>query len=142
MWNPICLSAKCFSSLTYNAKEISLNLKEEQEADTGKSYRVEWIIIDPEGFTGKHKSHSLLCFPDHLSMSLTFCFRKWRMGDHSQTCQKKHLQEHPYGQQQAPRHYLLPHHQTQTSVLHRQHHHPLRSHLLPGLAGLLPACRQ
>ncbi|XP_053468016.1 acetylcholine receptor subunit delta [Ictalurus furcatus] len=40
-----------FSSLTYNAKEISLNLKEEQDPDTEKSYRVEWIIIDPEGFT-------------------------------------------------------------------------------------------
>uniref|UniRef100_A0A8C2IHY6 Acetylcholine receptor subunit delta n=1 Tax=Cyprinus carpio TaxID=7962 RepID=A0A8C2IHY6_CYPCA len=39
-----------FSSLTYNAKEISLNLKEEQDED-GKSYKVEWIIIDPEGFT-------------------------------------------------------------------------------------------
>ncbi|XP_051970011.1 acetylcholine receptor subunit delta [Xyrauchen texanus] len=38
-----------FSSLTYNAKEISLHLKEEEE--DGKSYKVEWIIIDPEGFT-------------------------------------------------------------------------------------------
>ncbi|KAM9436754.1 acetylcholine receptor subunit delta [Clarias gariepinus] len=40
-----------FSSLTYNAKEISLNLKEDMDGDTNKSYRVEWIIIDPEGFT-------------------------------------------------------------------------------------------
>uniref|UniRef100_A0A671QLC2 Acetylcholine receptor subunit delta n=1 Tax=Sinocyclocheilus anshuiensis TaxID=1608454 RepID=A0A671QLC2_9TELE len=39
-----------FSSLTYNAKEISLHLKEEQDEDA-KSYKVEWIIIDPEGFT-------------------------------------------------------------------------------------------
>ncbi|NP_996947.1 acetylcholine receptor subunit delta precursor [Danio rerio] len=38
-----------FSSLTYNAKEISLNLKMEQENTT--YYKVEWIIIDPEGFT-------------------------------------------------------------------------------------------
>ncbi|ROL42689.1 Acetylcholine receptor subunit delta [Anabarilius grahami] len=38
-----------FSSLTYNAKEISLHLKE--EAANGKSYKVEWIVIDPEGFT-------------------------------------------------------------------------------------------
>ncbi|KAG5850372.1 acetylcholine receptor subunit delta isoform X1 [Anguilla anguilla] len=38
-----------FSSLTYNAKEISMNLKEETEAN--KTYKVEWIIIDPEGFT-------------------------------------------------------------------------------------------
>lgn len=64
------------------------------------------------------------------------------MGDHSQTCQKKHLQEHPDRQQQAPRHHLLPHHQTQASVLYRQHHHPLCAHLFPGLAGVLPACRQ
>ncbi|KAL7840648.1 hypothetical protein AOLI_G00259710 [Acnodon oligacanthus] len=40
-----------FSSLTYNAKEISLHLKEEKDSDTEKYYKVEWIIIDPEGFT-------------------------------------------------------------------------------------------
>ncbi|XP_060717636.1 acetylcholine receptor subunit delta-like [Tachysurus vachellii] len=40
-----------FSSLTYNAKEISLNLKEEQDSETERSYLVEWIITDPEGFT-------------------------------------------------------------------------------------------
>ncbi|KAK3515497.1 hypothetical protein QTP70_023623, partial [Hemibagrus guttatus] len=40
-----------FSSLTYNAKEISLNLKEETDSENNKTYRVEWIIIDPEGFT-------------------------------------------------------------------------------------------
>ncbi|TTX55689.1 Acetylcholine receptor subunit delta [Bagarius yarrelli] len=40
-----------FSSLSYNAKEISLYLKEETDPETEKSYRVEWIIIDPEGFT-------------------------------------------------------------------------------------------
>ncbi|KAL0156585.1 hypothetical protein M9458_047831, partial [Cirrhinus mrigala] len=39
-----------FSSLTYNAKEITLHLKEEQD-DDGRSFKVEWIIIDPEGFT-------------------------------------------------------------------------------------------
>uniref|UniRef100_A0A8C2AAA7 Acetylcholine receptor subunit delta n=1 Tax=Cyprinus carpio TaxID=7962 RepID=A0A8C2AAA7_CYPCA len=39
-----------FSSLTYNAKEISLHLKEEKDEDE-RSYKVEWIIIDPEGFT-------------------------------------------------------------------------------------------
>ncbi|XP_067290738.1 acetylcholine receptor subunit delta [Pseudorasbora parva] len=38
-----------FSSLTYNAKEISLHLKEENEDE--KYYKVEWIVIDPEGFT-------------------------------------------------------------------------------------------
>uniref|UniRef100_A0A6Q2Z8G3 Cholinergic receptor, nicotinic, delta (muscle) n=1 Tax=Esox lucius TaxID=8010 RepID=A0A6Q2Z8G3_ESOLU len=38
-----------FTSLTYNAKEITMELKRE-EAD-GKNYKVEWIIIDPEGFT-------------------------------------------------------------------------------------------
>ncbi|XP_036410261.1 acetylcholine receptor subunit delta-like [Megalops cyprinoides] len=40
-----------FSSLTYNAKEISMHLKEDVDAETGKSYNVEWIIIDPAGFT-------------------------------------------------------------------------------------------
>ncbi|XP_068810692.1 uncharacterized protein [Struthio camelus] len=40
-----------FSSLAYNAREISMHLKEESDMKTGKYYRVEWIIIDPEGFT-------------------------------------------------------------------------------------------
>ncbi|XP_060755688.1 acetylcholine receptor subunit delta isoform X2 [Neoarius graeffei] len=40
-----------FSSLTYNAKEISLNLKEDVDPKTNETYRVEWIVIDPEGFT-------------------------------------------------------------------------------------------
>lgn len=29
-----------------------MHLKEETDPDTEKYYRVEWIIIDPEGFTG------------------------------------------------------------------------------------------
>lgn len=41
-----------FSSLAYNAQEISMHLKEESDPETEKYYRVEWIIIDPEGFTG------------------------------------------------------------------------------------------
>ncbi|XP_062841291.1 acetylcholine receptor subunit delta [Trichomycterus rosablanca] len=40
-----------FSSLTYNAKEISLNLKEEEDLENKRNYKVEWIVIDPEGFT-------------------------------------------------------------------------------------------
>nr|XP_033815039.1 acetylcholine receptor subunit delta [Geotrypetes seraphini] len=40
-----------FSSLTYNAKEITMHLKRDIEPETGKEYPVEWIIIDPEGFT-------------------------------------------------------------------------------------------
>lgn len=40
------------SSLAYNAQEISMHLKEESDPETDKYYRVEWIIIDPEGFTG------------------------------------------------------------------------------------------
>uniref|UniRef100_A0A8C6Z414 Cholinergic receptor nicotinic delta subunit n=1 Tax=Nothoprocta perdicaria TaxID=30464 RepID=A0A8C6Z414_NOTPE len=40
-----------FSSLAYNAEEITMHLKEEADMETGKNYRVEWIIIDPEGFT-------------------------------------------------------------------------------------------
>uniref|UniRef100_A0A8C0TSN4 Acetylcholine receptor subunit delta n=1 Tax=Canis lupus familiaris TaxID=9615 RepID=A0A8C0TSN4_CANLF len=38
-----------FSSLKYTAKEITLSLKQEEEE--GRFYPVEWIIIDPEGFT-------------------------------------------------------------------------------------------
>ncbi|XP_020513722.2 acetylcholine receptor subunit delta [Labrus bergylta] len=39
-----------FVSLTYNAKEIRMLLKEEQGEDEN-TFTVEWIIIDPEGFT-------------------------------------------------------------------------------------------
>lgn len=42
------------SSLKYTAKEITLNLKQEEE--DGRFYPVEWIIIDPEGFTGAGSS--------------------------------------------------------------------------------------
>ncbi|XP_013375457.1 PREDICTED: acetylcholine receptor subunit delta isoform X2 [Chinchilla lanigera] len=38
-----------FSSLKYTAKEITLSLKQEEE--DGRAYPVEWVIIDPEGFT-------------------------------------------------------------------------------------------
>lgn len=38
------------SSLKYTAKEITLSLK--QEMYKNRTYLVEWIIIDPEGFTG------------------------------------------------------------------------------------------
>ncbi|XP_029471529.1 acetylcholine receptor subunit delta isoform X2 [Rhinatrema bivittatum] len=37
-----------FSSLTYNAKEITMQL---MTLNNGTDYPVEWIIIDPEGFT-------------------------------------------------------------------------------------------
>ncbi|XP_053167695.1 acetylcholine receptor subunit delta isoform X2 [Hemicordylus capensis] len=40
-----------FSSLMYNAKEISMELKTDEDILTKKSYPVEWIIIDPAGFT-------------------------------------------------------------------------------------------
>ncbi|XP_038588470.1 acetylcholine receptor subunit delta-like [Micropterus salmoides] len=41
-----------FTSLTYNAKEISMLLKTENHlTDENKKWEVEWIIIDPEGFT-------------------------------------------------------------------------------------------
>ncbi|XP_023577978.1 acetylcholine receptor subunit delta isoform X2 [Octodon degus] len=43
-----------FSSLKYTAKEITLSLKQEEE--DGRAYHVEWIIIDPEGFTGGEKT--------------------------------------------------------------------------------------
>ncbi|XP_007462821.1 PREDICTED: acetylcholine receptor subunit delta isoform X2 [Lipotes vexillifer] len=38
-----------FSSLKYTAKEITLSLRQDEE--DGRYYPVEWIIIDPEGFT-------------------------------------------------------------------------------------------
>jgi len=38
------------SSLTYNAKEIQMLLK--QEGDEDNTWMVEWIIIDPASFTG------------------------------------------------------------------------------------------
>ncbi|XP_071422464.1 acetylcholine receptor subunit delta isoform X2 [Pithys albifrons albifrons] len=40
-----------FRSLAYSALEINMHLKTDEDQDTGKSYPVEWIIIDPEGFT-------------------------------------------------------------------------------------------
>uniref|UniRef100_A0A8C0ENH1 Cholinergic receptor nicotinic delta subunit n=1 Tax=Bubo bubo TaxID=30461 RepID=A0A8C0ENH1_BUBBB len=40
-----------FSSLAYSALEISMHLKKDSDPKTGKYYPVEWIIIDPEGFT-------------------------------------------------------------------------------------------
>ncbi|XP_006866812.1 PREDICTED: acetylcholine receptor subunit delta isoform X2 [Chrysochloris asiatica] len=39
-----------FSSLKYTAKEITLSLKQETD-EKNRTYLVEWIIIDPEGFT-------------------------------------------------------------------------------------------
>ncbi|NWT63435.1 ACHD protein, partial [Erythrocercus mccallii] len=41
-----------FRSLAYSALDINMHLKTDSDPDTGKSYPVEWIIIDPEGFTG------------------------------------------------------------------------------------------
>ncbi|XP_040287019.1 acetylcholine receptor subunit delta [Bufo bufo] len=40
-----------FSSLSYNAKEINLRLKEETDSETKRKYPVEWIVIDREAFT-------------------------------------------------------------------------------------------
>ncbi|XP_018418846.1 PREDICTED: acetylcholine receptor subunit delta [Nanorana parkeri] len=40
-----------FSSLTYNAKEINLQLKLETDDETSRSYPVEWIVIDRAAFT-------------------------------------------------------------------------------------------
>lgn len=50
---PHCLSPWLRSrSLAYSALEINMHLKTDTDPDTEKSYPVEWIIIDPEGFTG------------------------------------------------------------------------------------------
>lgn len=40
------------SSLTYNAKEIRMLLKEDQDPNTNEKWTVEWIVIDPASFTG------------------------------------------------------------------------------------------
>ncbi|NWR78247.1 ACHD protein, partial [Centropus unirufus] len=40
-----------FSSLAYSALEINMHLKTENDSESGRDYPVEWIIIDPEGFT-------------------------------------------------------------------------------------------
>ncbi|XP_060098805.1 acetylcholine receptor subunit delta-like [Heteronotia binoei] len=40
-----------FNSLMYNAKEISMELMTKEDEKTKQYYVVEWIIIDPEGFT-------------------------------------------------------------------------------------------
>ncbi|XP_068191849.1 acetylcholine receptor subunit delta-like isoform X2 [Antennarius striatus] len=40
-----------FASLTYNAKEIRMLLWEKDDDETLETFTVEWIIIDPAGFT-------------------------------------------------------------------------------------------
>ncbi|XP_066477669.1 acetylcholine receptor subunit delta [Tiliqua scincoides] len=40
-----------FRSLRYNAREITMELKAEQERGTAQRYSVEWIIIEPKDFT-------------------------------------------------------------------------------------------
>ncbi|XP_067417141.1 acetylcholine receptor subunit delta isoform X2 [Emydura macquarii macquarii] len=40
-----------FSSLRYNAKEITMNLKQELDKELDKYYLIEWITIDLEAFT-------------------------------------------------------------------------------------------
>ncbi|XP_072111290.1 acetylcholine receptor subunit delta isoform X3 [Mobula birostris] len=42
-----------FTSLNYNAEEINMELT--TEVADGKEYPIEWIIIDPEAFTGGEK---------------------------------------------------------------------------------------
>lgn len=79
-----------------------------------------------------------------MSASRPLCFllfldRERRVGDSAPPGQEKHVRTHPHGEQQAPGHHLLPDHQTQAAILHRQHHNPLRAHLLPRIPGLLPA---
>lgn len=48
------------SSLTYNAKEIRMLLKEEED-ETSK-WTVEWIIIDPASFTGNRPEDITLTY--------------------------------------------------------------------------------
>ncbi|XP_073531350.1 acetylcholine receptor subunit delta isoform X4 [Phyllobates terribilis] len=49
VWQPKLILEN--NSLTYNAKEINLRLKEEIDAETERNYPVEWIVIDREAFT-------------------------------------------------------------------------------------------
>ncbi|TWW54206.1 Acetylcholine receptor subunit delta, partial [Takifugu flavidus] len=106
-----------FTSLTYNAKEIRLLLKEEILNET--KWMVEWIIIYPASFTengeweiihrpAKRNTYKHIPMESNKHQDITF--------------------------------YLVI--RRKTSLLRGQHHHPLRAHLLPGLAGLLPARRQ
>lgn len=62
------------SSLTYNAKEIRMLLKE--EADETSKWTVEWIIIDPASFTGNNPPKLTHLLADIISKSVTFVDRK------------------------------------------------------------------
>ncbi|XP_059024958.1 acetylcholine receptor subunit delta isoform X2 [Mustela lutreola] len=57
-----------FSSLKYTAKEITLSLKQEEEE--GRFYPVEWIIIDPEGFT-ENGEWEIVHRPARINMDLS-----------------------------------------------------------------------
>lgn len=57
------------SSLTYNAKEIRMLLKEEYAGDVA-NYTVEWVIIDPASWTGRCSFlHSSVMFTLYFSLS-------------------------------------------------------------------------
>lgn len=57
------------SSLTYNAKEIRMLLKEEYAGEVA-NYTVEWVVIDPASFTGRCSFlHSSVMFTLYFSLS-------------------------------------------------------------------------
>lgn len=61
------------SSLTYNAKEIRLLLKEAaDEVDENIKWTVEWIIIDPASFTGKPPPPSMRTLKSHPEFRMGF----------------------------------------------------------------------
>ncbi|XP_047577314.1 acetylcholine receptor subunit delta isoform X2 [Lutra lutra] len=56
------------NSLKYTAKEITLSLKQEEKE--GRFYPVEWIIIDPEGFT-ENGEWEIVHRPARINMDLS-----------------------------------------------------------------------
>lgn len=105
------------SSLKYTAKEITLSLKQEEEE--GRFYPVEWIIIDPEGFTGAGNSSCGWAAPRHTPMDTVTATPPQR-----RTCAHTHLERGPTGtrtdtETPTDRH-TLTHRETHTDILAAQ----------------------
>lgn len=87
------------SSLKYTAKEITLSLK--QEKKDNHTYPIEWIIIDPESFTGT--SEVMVDGPQRLTHLWTFTSHH----SHTSTSHTQSLgHQHPCREGQACRHSL------------------------------------
>lgn len=124
------------SSLKYTAKEITLSLKQEEEE--GRFYPVEWIIIDPEGFTGAGSSGCGWAGPSDTQLRIRSHRRRPPQG---RTCAHTHPKHGPTGTQtdretQMDRH--TPTHRethtdilTDTSLAHRKEKKSSRRGLCP-----------